>query len=138
MTLNSVVLPAPFGPMRPVIEPSPTDSVHPASAATPPKRLVMPVTVSSWAVTAPPWRAASNAARLVEIAAYHRAHGLRDNAPGRQPARSRGSLAQRLPEDTPIAHEPPGGRQGAARHRGAGRLDTLPRLEYPGDTEARR
>jgi len=52
-TLKSVVLPAPFGPISPVIEPSPTDSVHSASASTPPKRLVMPVTVSSGAVAAP-------------------------------------------------------------------------------------
>src|SRR6266446_7283379 len=60
ITLKSVVLPAPFGPMRPVIEPSATARVQPARASTPPKRLVMPVTVSSSAVTGPPWRLRRN------------------------------------------------------------------------------
>src|SRR5437899_2054569 len=55
ITLKSVVLPAPFGPMRPVIEPSRTESVHPASASTPPKRLVIPVTESSGVVADLPW-----------------------------------------------------------------------------------
>src|SRR5438128_6819231 len=55
ITLKSVVLPAPFGPMRPVIEPSRTESVHPASASTPPKRLVIPVTEGSGIVEDLPW-----------------------------------------------------------------------------------
>src|SRR2546422_10970948 len=54
ITLKSVVLPAPFGPMRPVIEPSPTESVQPPSASTPPKRLVMLVTLRSSAVAGSP------------------------------------------------------------------------------------
>src|SRR3989442_11863103 len=54
ITLKSVVLPAPFGPMRPVIEPSPTESVQPPSASTPPKRLVILVTVRSSAVAGSP------------------------------------------------------------------------------------
>src|SRR5713101_5238593 len=54
ITLKRVVLPAPFGPMRPVIEPSATLSVQPASASTPPKRLVMPVTLRRSAVMLSP------------------------------------------------------------------------------------
>src|SRR4029453_18665668 len=54
ITLKSVVLPAPFGPISPVIEPSRTESVQPESASTPPKRLVIPVTESSGDVTDPP------------------------------------------------------------------------------------
>src|SRR5438270_10651908 len=38
MTLNSVVLPAPLGPMSPVTRPTPASRSTPASAATPPKR----------------------------------------------------------------------------------------------------
>src|SRR5882724_10260678 len=40
--------------MSPVIEPSPTESVQPASASTPPKRLVMLVTERSSAVAGSP------------------------------------------------------------------------------------
>ena len=54
ITLKSVVLPAPFGPMRPVIEPGATESVQSASAVTPPKRLLMPVTLSSSGVVRSP------------------------------------------------------------------------------------
>src|SRR3954447_7392012 len=46
MTLNSVVLPAPFGPMRPVIEPGSADSDASLTAVMPPKRTVTPVTSS--------------------------------------------------------------------------------------------
>ena len=38
MQLKSVDLPAPFGPIRPVIEPGSTASVAPSTARTPPKR----------------------------------------------------------------------------------------------------
>ena len=38
MQLKSVDLPAPFGPIRPVIEPGSTSSVAPSTARTPPKR----------------------------------------------------------------------------------------------------
>ena len=38
-TLKRVVLPAPFGPMSPVIEPSAIDSEAPSTARNPPKRL---------------------------------------------------------------------------------------------------
>jgi hypothetical protein len=71
--LKSVVLPAPFGPMRPVIEPSPTESVQPASASTPPKRLVMPVAVRSSAVTGSPVGSAFGTASPLglRVAAYH-------------------------------------------------------------------
>src|SRR2546421_10400428 len=43
MTLNSVVLPAPFGPMSPVTRPSSTSRSTPWRACTPPKR-----TSTSW------------------------------------------------------------------------------------------
>src|SRR5689334_832590 len=36
--LNAVVFPAPFGPIRPAISPSPTSSDKPSSARMPPKR----------------------------------------------------------------------------------------------------
>ena len=66
-------MPAPFGPMSPVIEPSPTESVQPASASTPPKRLVMLVTVRSSPVTGSPVPAALGTASPlgVQIDAYH-------------------------------------------------------------------
>src|SRR3954447_21764758 len=38
MTLNSVVLPAPFGPISPMTELSSTSNVAPLTATTPPKR----------------------------------------------------------------------------------------------------
>src|SRR2546429_7548233 len=43
MTLNNVVLPAPFGPMSPVTRPSSTSRSTPWRACTPPKR-----TSTSW------------------------------------------------------------------------------------------
>src|SRR4051794_37703611 len=42
MQLNSVVLPEPFGPMKPQISPGPTWKETPLSAASAPKRTVMP------------------------------------------------------------------------------------------------
>src|SRR5918995_3118923 len=42
MTLNSVVLPAPFGPIRAAMEPSATPKVAPSTARMPPKRLTTP------------------------------------------------------------------------------------------------
>src|SRR5918996_4883777 len=47
MTLKSVVLPAPLGPIRAVIEPAPTPKVAPSTARMPPKRLTTPSTSSS-------------------------------------------------------------------------------------------
>ena len=44
--LNRVVLPAPFGPMSPVIDPSGTVNETPSTARWPPKALV-----SEWAVS---------------------------------------------------------------------------------------
>src|SRR5918996_6614244 len=46
MTLKSVVLPAPLGPIRAVIEPPPTSKVAPSTARMPPKRLTTPSTSS--------------------------------------------------------------------------------------------
>src|ERR1051325_3154885 len=46
MTLKSVVLPAPFGPMRPVIVPGCTEKRASFTAVMPPKRTVMPSTWS--------------------------------------------------------------------------------------------
>src|SRR5439155_22282737 len=40
MTLNAVVFPAPFGPIRPTISPTATSSDTPSSATMPPKRLL--------------------------------------------------------------------------------------------------
>src|SRR5262249_52508387 len=68
ITLKRVVLPAPFGPMSPVIVPSPTDSVQPASASTPPKRLVTSLTVRRSPVAVPPARRRS--APRVDAATY--------------------------------------------------------------------
>src|SRR5690606_35833671 len=44
MTLNSVVLPAPLGPISAVIDPRRTRRLAPAIAYTPPKRLTTPST----------------------------------------------------------------------------------------------
>src|SRR5712691_11414606 len=46
MQLKAVVLPEPFGPMRPRISPFLTSKDTPLRAVNPPKRLVSPVTVS--------------------------------------------------------------------------------------------
>src|SRR5438128_3490029 len=46
MQLRSVVLPAPFGPMMPRMSPSSTPKLTPASALTPPKRLLTSLTAS--------------------------------------------------------------------------------------------
>src|SRR5258708_331558 len=48
ITLNSVVLPAPFGPTRPTISPSPTASETPSSARTPPNRTPMSISSSTF------------------------------------------------------------------------------------------
>src|SRR6056297_1162575 len=45
--LNVVDLPAPFGPMRPVSDPSATENVAPSTATTPPNALRRPSTSSS-------------------------------------------------------------------------------------------
>ncbi len=44
--LNSVVLPAPFGPIRPQMSPRRTSKLTPSSATMPPKRTVTPRTLS--------------------------------------------------------------------------------------------
>src|SRR5437870_4441182 len=46
MTLNSVVLPAPFGPINPVIRPASAVSEASSSATLPPKRTLTPRTSS--------------------------------------------------------------------------------------------
>src|SRR5699024_8781740 len=46
ITLNSVVLPAPLGPITPTTSPGPTVSDTPSSAVSPPKRTVTPATSS--------------------------------------------------------------------------------------------
>src|SRR5215470_7529156 len=50
MQLKSVVLPAPFGPMRPTISRGSIESVTFRLATRPPKRLVVPVTERSGAI----------------------------------------------------------------------------------------
>src|SRR3979409_1365648 len=52
-TLNSVVLPEPFGPIRPTISPSFTAKSTPARATRPPKRQVTPLQASTAPVMAP-------------------------------------------------------------------------------------
>src|SRR4051812_49229218 len=47
MTLSSVVLPAPFGPITPNVSPWRTPNVTPSSAVSPPKRFVTDRTASS-------------------------------------------------------------------------------------------
>src|SRR4051812_20393385 len=47
MQLNAVVLPAPFGPMRPTISHSSTDRLSPSIAVRPPKRMVRSRTSST-------------------------------------------------------------------------------------------
>ena len=49
MTLNSVVLPAPFGPIRPVTSPGSAERLTPSSATLPPKRTVTSRTSSDGA-----------------------------------------------------------------------------------------
>ncbi len=51
MQLNSVVLPEPFGPIRPQICPAPTVNDTPASATMPPKRTATSTTSSSGAAS---------------------------------------------------------------------------------------
>ena len=47
MQLNRVVLPAPFGPIRPQIAPRATAKLTSCNGVTPPKRIVTPSTASS-------------------------------------------------------------------------------------------
>src|SRR5258705_8012526 len=62
MRLTSVVLPAPFGPMRPRISPAPIVRATSLVATSPPKRLVSP-TVSSSAISGVPRLLAEQAGR---------------------------------------------------------------------------
>src|SRR6516165_5472511 len=54
MQLNSVVLPAPFGPISPQMAPQATSKLTFSSAVTPPKRIETPSTARSPASGAPP------------------------------------------------------------------------------------
>src|SRR5512136_1627756 len=54
MRLRSVVLPAPFGPMRPCTSPTPTSSEAPSTAARPPKVRRTPCRLSSMGLPARP------------------------------------------------------------------------------------
>jgi len=53
MQSNVTVLPEPFGPMRPVIEPCATAKETPSTATSPPKRLVSPSTSRATVTSAP-------------------------------------------------------------------------------------
>ena len=53
-TLNIVVLPAPFGPMRPQMWPSSIENESPSSATMPPKRTVTSSTSSKLTPSLPP------------------------------------------------------------------------------------
>ena len=52
MQLKQVVLPAPLGPISPLIEPRSTSNVAPSTATWPPKRLTRPETSSSTSTSA--------------------------------------------------------------------------------------
>src|SRR5277367_5586202 len=75
MQLNSVVLPEPFGPIRPQISPRPTEYDTPSSATTPPNRTAtsrMDSSGSSLDLPAP-WRSlASFVARRPDPKRFHR------------------------------------------------------------------
>src|SRR5581483_251585 len=66
-TLNIVVLPAPFGPMRPVIRPGGAATLTPSRAMRPPKRTTTPSTPSpSMSLSSPlarTWGCASRGGR---------------------------------------------------------------------------
>src|SRR5450631_2020688 len=55
MMLNSVVLPEPFGPIRPVIEPGATVRVQSSRACTPPNALPIPSARSAAVMTGCPF-----------------------------------------------------------------------------------
>src|SRR5271163_4873255 len=63
MQLKSVVLPEPFGPMTPRISPSSTANETSLTAATPPKRLLRPETLSTAAISGLPDRGLERSAR---------------------------------------------------------------------------
>src|SRR5271167_1634805 len=58
--LNSVVLPAPLGPISPRISPSARVKVTSDTATKPPKRLVTPLTSSKALIRSPFWNAAQD------------------------------------------------------------------------------
>src|SRR5277367_1140872 len=75
MQLNSVVLPEPFGPIRPQISPRPTVNDTPSSATTPPNRmatLLMDSNGSSPDLPAPRCSLASFIARRVDLRRFCR------------------------------------------------------------------
>ena len=73
MTLNSVVLPAPFGPIRAQIWPSSMVKVRPSSATTPPKRTLTSCTPNSVPI------------RLGTVLARRRRSGSARRSVGRNP-----------------------------------------------------
>ena len=56
MSSNSVVLPAPFGPIKPKVSPRATASETLSTAVTDPNDLVTELTTSNWSVSSPPLR----------------------------------------------------------------------------------
>src|SRR3954468_22982615 len=69
MTLNNVVLPAPFGPMRPVTKPGRAEMLTPSSATLPPKRTVTSRTSSEGGG---PFGAVATSGHTVELRSAHR------------------------------------------------------------------
>jgi hypothetical protein len=69
MQLKSVVLPAPFGPIRPQIAPRATSKETSRSAVTPPNRIVTPSTTNRAEVceSAPSARLAFASARSMDL-----------------------------------------------------------------------
>src|SRR3954466_11826927 len=77
MTLNSVVLPAPLGPIRPVISPSRADRVTSVRALTPPKRTAMPETRRTARSSAASVAIATSAAGVDKARLLFHEHGSR-------------------------------------------------------------
>src|SRR5918994_6277079 len=84
MTLNAVVLPAPFGPIRPEIWPSSTENDTPSSATIPPKRRVTSRTSS----------------RAIGALPYSRAARPRNDRPARNALASERMDLRDTPEET--------------------------------------
>src|SRR5215207_2272991 len=72
MQLNSVVLPAPFGPISPHISPSATSKAGPSKAKTPPKRTTTSLICSTLGLHLPPGgRLSDSPLGLGPTAAWH-------------------------------------------------------------------
>ena len=85
-TPKSVVLPAPFGPTRPTVDPGGTDRLTPSSATTPPKRMVMFSAARTGAGNAAAV-GASTGPRFGGAVTAHPSFPVREARPGSRPLR---------------------------------------------------